>query len=196
MPGGHHPRRAVEHRPEVVPVPQFGLTGRQPHPHRQLQRPLRRDRSINRRPRRRERRHHTVAGMAEQKPVVRVNRAAQHLIVCGTSATRIASASASHRRVDPSISVNKNVTTPKGAAAVMASPRPTPCAPRNQVMSPWRGNDHHSPRRQLRRRGHGPAARASAAAGFRSGQIRVGRHGGQPFNCRRRFLYVGVRSPA
>ena len=73
MPGGHHPRGPVEHRPEVVPVPQFGLTGRQPHPHRQLQRPLRGDRSIDRRPRRRERGSHTVTGVAEQKTVVRLN---------------------------------------------------------------------------------------------------------------------------
>src|ERR1700686_4865233 len=36
---------------------------------------------------------------------------------CAASATRIASASASHRRVEPSTSVNKNVTTPEGAAA-------------------------------------------------------------------------------
>jgi Bacterial protein of unknown function (DUF899) len=33
------------------------------------------------------------------------------------SATRIPSASASHRRVEPSTSVNRNVTTPEGAAA-------------------------------------------------------------------------------
>ena len=51
----HHPRRTVEHRTEVVPVPQLGLTGRHAHPHRQLQRPLRSDRRIDRRPRRRER---------------------------------------------------------------------------------------------------------------------------------------------
>jgi hypothetical protein len=36
---------------------------------------------------------------------------------CAASATRIAVASASHRRVEPSTSVNKNVTTPEGAAA-------------------------------------------------------------------------------
>ena len=36
------------------------------------------------------------------------------------SATRIASASFSHRRVEPSTSVNKNVTTPEGAAAAGA----------------------------------------------------------------------------
>src|SRR6201993_5178212 len=37
---------------------------------------------------------------------------------CTASAARIPSASASHRRVEPSTSVNKNVTTPEGAAAV------------------------------------------------------------------------------
>jgi hypothetical protein len=36
---------------------------------------------------------------------------------CAARAFRIKSASASHRRVDPSTSVNKNVTTPEGAAA-------------------------------------------------------------------------------
>jgi hypothetical protein len=36
---------------------------------------------------------------------------------CAIRAARIAAASASHRRVDPSISVNRNVTTPEGAAA-------------------------------------------------------------------------------
>jgi hypothetical protein len=36
---------------------------------------------------------------------------------CAASAARIPSASASHRRVEPSTSVDRNVTTPKGAAA-------------------------------------------------------------------------------
>ena len=39
---------------------------------------------------------------------------------CAASATRMPSASASHRRVEPSTSVNKNVTTPEGAAAAGA----------------------------------------------------------------------------
>ena len=81
MPGGHHPRRAVEHRAEVVPVPQLGLTGRDAHPHRQLQRPLSGDRGVDSRPRRGERGNHTVTGVAEQKPVVRLNRGAQHLVM-------------------------------------------------------------------------------------------------------------------
>ena len=41
------------------------------------------------------------------------NRPAQHLVMAA-SAIRIASASASHRWVEPSTSVNRNVTTPKG----------------------------------------------------------------------------------
>ena len=51
VPGGHHPRRTIEHRTEVVRPPQLGFAGRQPHPHRQLQRPLRGHRGIHRRPR-------------------------------------------------------------------------------------------------------------------------------------------------
>ena len=54
----------------------------------------------------------------------------------------------------------------------MASPRPTPCVPRSQGMSPSRGSDPDSRDRRSRRRGHGPTVRASAAAGFRSGRIR------------------------
>ena len=82
MPGGHHPSSPVEHRPEVVPVAQFGFTGRDPHPHRQLQLPLRGDRRVHRRPRRGKRGDHTIARVTEQEPVVRLNRRAQHLIVC------------------------------------------------------------------------------------------------------------------
>ena len=36
---------------------------------------------------------------------------------CAIRAARIAAASASHRRVDPSISMNRNVTTPDGTPA-------------------------------------------------------------------------------
>ena len=39
---------------------------------------------------------------------------------CAASAARMLSASASHRRVEPSTSVNKNVTTPEGAVAAGA----------------------------------------------------------------------------
>jgi hypothetical protein len=52
------------------------------------------------------------------------------------SSSAVAAYVCSHRRVEPSISVNKIVTTPEGAAAVMASPRPTRYVPRSQAFSP------------------------------------------------------------
>ena len=48
MPGGHHPRGTVQDRTEVVAFPQFGFAGRNPHADRQLKRPLRGHRRINR----------------------------------------------------------------------------------------------------------------------------------------------------
>jgi hypothetical protein len=81
MAGGHHPRSSVEHRAEVVPVAPLGLPGRDPHPHRQLQLPLCRDRGVDRRSRRGKRGNHAVTGMAEQETVVRLNRGAQHLVM-------------------------------------------------------------------------------------------------------------------
>jgi hypothetical protein len=69
--GRRRAHSAVEHRPEVVSVPQFGFAGRDAHPHRQLKLALRIDRHV----RRRESGDHTV---------------------------------------EPSISVNRNVTTPEG----------------------------------------------------------------------------------
>ena len=44
--------------------------------------------------------------------------------LCRSSATSIASGTASHNRVDPSISVNKKVTVPAGRSASPASPAP------------------------------------------------------------------------
>src|SRR6201987_3420532 len=41
----------------------------------------------------------------------------RNTLSCAAIAARTASASDSHRRVEPSTSVNKNVTTPEGAAA-------------------------------------------------------------------------------
>ena len=58
MPGGHHPCSTIQHRTEVIPIPQFGFAGRQPHPHRQLQCPLCGHRRIHRRARRGERGTH------------------------------------------------------------------------------------------------------------------------------------------
>ncbi len=48
MPRGHHPRRTIQHRTEVIPVAQLGFAGRDTHPYRQPQLPLRRDRGIDR----------------------------------------------------------------------------------------------------------------------------------------------------
>src|ERR1700740_381909 len=56
-------------------------------------------------------------------------------------AARIKSASVSHRPVEPSTSVNRNVTTPEGAAPVMASPPPKPYVLQSQAISPCRGSD-------------------------------------------------------
>ncbi len=76
MTGGHHPRRTVEHRTEVIRPPQFGFAGRNPHPHRQLQLALRGHRRIHRRARRGERGAHPVAGVFEQPAPVRLDRPA------------------------------------------------------------------------------------------------------------------------
>src|ERR1700739_3383184 len=53
--------------------------------------------------------------------------AARKTLSWAASAARIPSASASHRRVDPSTSVNKNVTTPEGAAAAAAADTQAEC---------------------------------------------------------------------
>ena len=66
--------------------------------------------------------------------------------------------------VEPSTWVNGDATTPEGAAAVMASPRPTSCAPRSQGISPSRGSDPDSRGRRGRRHGLVPTKRAAAAA--------------------------------
>ncbi len=83
MAGGHHPRRPVEHRPEVVPVPQFGFAGRDAHADRQLKLPLRVDRRVDGRHRRGKRRSHPVPGVAEQEAIVCLDRGAQHLVMRG-----------------------------------------------------------------------------------------------------------------
>jgi len=50
MSGGHHPCRTIEHRAEVVAVARFGFAGRDAHPHRQHQCPLRSYGGIHRSP--------------------------------------------------------------------------------------------------------------------------------------------------
>jgi hypothetical protein len=80
--GGHHACGAIQNRSEVVALTQLGLAGRQPHPHRQFECPLRGHRRIDRRSRRGERGAHTVAGVFEQPAAVRLDRLAQRLVVC------------------------------------------------------------------------------------------------------------------
>ena len=83
MSGSHHPRGAIEHRAEVIRPPQLGFAGRQPHPHRQLKRPLRGYCGIHCCPRRRECRAHAIAGVLEHETAVCLDRRAQHLIMGG-----------------------------------------------------------------------------------------------------------------
>ena len=110
MSRGHHSCGSIEHRSEVVPVSPLGLPGCQSHSHRQLQLPFTADIGD--------------AKAATKPSPVWPNKnpsyasiAVRNTLSCTTSATRIASASASHRRVEPSTSVNRNVTTPDGVTA-------------------------------------------------------------------------------
>ena len=82
-----------------------------------------RQRGVNRRRRRHEHGTDSVTGVLEQPAIVCLDRI-PHLRIVGRERQRIAPASASHRLVDPSMSVNKNVTMPDGAEAFIAtSPR-------------------------------------------------------------------------
>ena len=81
MAGGHHPRSPVEHRSEVVPVPQLRFAGRNAHPDGQLQLPLCSDRRVGSRFRRCERGDHPVTRVTEQKTAVRLDFEAQHLVM-------------------------------------------------------------------------------------------------------------------
>jgi hypothetical protein len=83
VPGGHHPRRTIEHRAEIVALAQLGFTRRQPHPHRQLKRLLCGHGGIHCRIRRGESRAHTVAGVLEQEAAVRLDRRTHYLVMGG-----------------------------------------------------------------------------------------------------------------
>jgi hypothetical protein len=83
VPGGHHPRGAVEHRAEVVRLSQLGFAGRDPHAHRQLQRPLCGHGGINRGSGSGERGAYPVTGVFEQPPAVGLDRLTQHLVMGG-----------------------------------------------------------------------------------------------------------------
>jgi hypothetical protein len=64
------------------------------------------------RPRRREHRAHAVAGVVEDGAAAARDCVA-HTWLCVSEAARIAVASASQRRVEPSMSVNMKVRTPE-----------------------------------------------------------------------------------
>ena len=83
MTGGHHPRRPVQRRPEVVVAASLGLTGGDPHAHRQAQPPLRLHRGVDRGAGRAERRAHPVTGVLEQPTAMGLDRRPQHLVVRG-----------------------------------------------------------------------------------------------------------------
>ena len=61
---------------------------------------------------------HTLSPVCLNRKPLCASIAVRNTSSWAMSAARIAGASASHRRVEPSTSVNKNVTTPEGAAAV------------------------------------------------------------------------------
>src|SRR6478672_11740705 len=63
--GGHHPRRAVQHRTEVIVTALLGLARRDAHAHGQLQAPLCRDGGVDRGMRRSEDRADSIAGVLE-----------------------------------------------------------------------------------------------------------------------------------
>ena len=129
VPGGHHPRCTVEHRTEVVPIPQLGLTGRQPHPHRQLQ-PRCAATAASTADLGDANAAHTPSPVCLNRKPPWVSIAVRNTASWAANAARIASASASHRRVEPSTSVNRNVTTPEGVAAEGAD---TPAASHNKA---------------------------------------------------------------
>ena len=79
--GGHHPRRPVQHRTEVVLTATLGLTGGDPHAHRQPQRLLRLHRGVDRGAGRAERRAHPVTGVLEQPTPMSLDRRSQHLVM-------------------------------------------------------------------------------------------------------------------
>ena len=106
MPGGHHPRRTIEHRAEVVALPQLGFAGRQPHPHRQLQRPLRGHRRIDRRLGEANAAHTpSPVCLNNQPPCASI--ALRNTSSWAASAARIASASASHRRSTRTLNIGE-----------------------------------------------------------------------------------------
>ena len=133
MPGGHHPRRTVQHRTEVIrppaarprrsPAPSAPATPAPaarppPHPPQHLG-----DANAA----------HTPSPVCLNMKPPCASISPRNTSSWAASAARMPSASASHRRVEPSTSVNRNVTTPEGAAARSAD---TPAESHNRPRLP------------------------------------------------------------
>ena len=114
------------------------------------QRTLRSHRRVDRALRRDERGTHTVAGVLEHDQPPCAPIALRNTSSWAASAVRMPSASASHRRVEPSTSVNKNVTTPEGAAAAGAD-------------TPAESHNRHAPTSHIGGIRPDPAARRGVA---------------------------------
>ena len=83
MAGGHQSRRTIERRAEVVRIAKLGFAGRNTHPHRQFEFPLRVNGSLHRRLRRGERRTHPVTGVLEQVAAVLADHTTKNLVMLG-----------------------------------------------------------------------------------------------------------------
>ena len=79
--GRHHPRGPIQHRTEVVRLPELRLAGGQSHPDRQLKLLLRGKRGVDGRSSRGECCTNTIAGVLERPAPMRFDRAAQHLVM-------------------------------------------------------------------------------------------------------------------
>ncbi len=126
VPGSHEPGGAVDGRPEVIAVTLLDLAAVNAHPHVQQ-----RLRLARREVRLRslggvdcvagpvERRREPVAPVANTYPPW-ASIASRTTASCTANAARISSARSSHSRVEPSISVKRNVTVPEGRPATRA----------------------------------------------------------------------------
>ena len=109
MTGRHHSCGTV-YGAEIVPAAQLRLAGGQAHPHGEFEHTLRGDAGSDCSAGRSECRAHTVTGVLEEPTLVRLNGSAQQPVV--RSQSRRMPRSASHRRVEPSMSVKRKVITP------------------------------------------------------------------------------------
>ena len=125
MPGGGDPRRAVDVRPDVALVRHSGVAGVEAHAHadgRPSSSCASRGR-LERPGRRRERDEERVALRVDLDAAVPRERLAQNPPVLGERARVPSGPSSCSSRVDPSMSVKRNVTVPVGSSATGLSLR-------------------------------------------------------------------------